>query len=106
MRCDLLVLPVPALRDYYSTLLAFKRQPYVYSYRLKLLTLRYGPTRTVLKRYVDSSLKKTRREVERLSKLTFESISTNPLLSKNHLTYLYALCRLKQPMTVVETGVG
>ena len=102
----LLVLPASALRDTYSSLLAFKRQPYVYSYRLKLLALKYGPSRTILKHYVGNSLRKTRREVERLGNLSFESISSNPLLVHNHLTHLYALCRLCQPTTVVETGVG
>jgi len=101
-----LVFPVSALGGTYSSLLAFKRQPYVYSYRLKLLALKCGPSRTVLKSYVDRSVKKTRREVNRLGSLTFESVSSNPILSHNHLTYLYALCRLCRPTTVVETCVG
>ena len=98
--------PICTLRDTYTSVVAFRRQPYVYSYRLKLLALKYLPLQRFLQSYVDRSLRRTRREVAKLGTLTLESVSPNPILSHSHLTYLYALCRLSRPLFVVETGVG
>jgi len=94
------------LKDYYSTFQTFKLQPYVYSYRIKLFTLKYGFVKRLLKTYIDHSLERTQKEVNKLNDLTIESIITNTFLSKNHFTYLYALCRFLKPHIVVETGVG
>lgn len=93
-------------RDSHSTFLAFKRQNYVYSYRVQLSMLKFGPTKTLLKSYVNHSVKKAQKELSGLSSLSIESIIANPFLSKFHFTFLYALCRFLQPHTVVETGVG
>ena len=94
------------LKNYKAAFQAFKRQPYVYLYRISLFTLKYDFVQKLLKTYVNHSLKRAQKEVNTLNNLTIESISENPILSKDHFTYLYALCRFLKPHIVVETGVG
>ncbi len=91
---------------YQSMLQGFKEQPYVYGYRVRLFLLKFDLAKSLQKKYIDFSLKRTRREVEKLGELTVESIAENRLLSKHRYTLLYALCRFLKPQTVVETGVG
>ncbi len=94
------------LKDYHSSIMALKKQPYVYSYRIKLFMLKYGLSKSVLKKYVNRSIKKTEKEVKNMNNLSVESILANNRLSKNYFTFLYALCRFLEPRAVVETGVG
>lgn len=68
--------------------------------------LKYGFFQKLLKTYVNHSLKLAQKEVNKLNNLTIESIIEHPILSKDHFTYLYALCRFLKPHIVVETGVG
>jgi len=85
---------------------SFKEQPYVYGYRIRLFMLKYGFAKNLHKKYIDFSLKRTRKEAEKLSDLTIESITKNRFLSRHRYTLLYALCRFLKPQTIVETGVG
>jgi len=94
------------LKNSKATFQSFKQQPYVYSYRIMLFIAKNIFIQKLLKTYVNHSLKRVRKEVNTLNTLTIESISKNRLLSKNHFTYLYALCRFLKPKIVVETGVG
>lgn len=92
--------------DYRPAFHYFKQQPYVYSYRMRLLMLKYDFTKSLLKTYVNHTLKRTQKEVDKMNGLTIESIMSNPYISRNYFKCLYAICRFLKPNVVVETGVG
>ncbi len=91
---------------YISTLKSFREQPYVYGYRARLFMLRYGFARSLVKRYIDLSLKQARTRAAKMNNLSVESIVEDQFLPKHRYTLLYALCRFLKPRAVVETGVG
>lgn len=93
-------------KSYNTTFQLIKRQPYVYSYRLKLFMLKYGFVQNLLKTCLYHSIKRTQNEVCKVKNLTIDAINENDILSKDYFTYLYALCRSLKPYVVVETGVG
>ncbi|MFH0749008.1 MAG: class I SAM-dependent methyltransferase [Candidatus Bathyarchaeota archaeon] len=92
--------------NYRSALQTFKKQPYVYGYRIRLSLMKHHFSKRLLRTYMNFSLRRTQQEVSTIKSLTIDSIITNPFLSKYRYTCLYALCRFLKPRMVVETGVG